>query len=151
MKFAKITNIMLWAIIGISIILVVSLMTNISPDKEDPSMGSWISTNLRWSYILFIFAFGAALVMEIVNTLSDRKATMGALKSIGFFGAIVLIAYIFADDAMPTFFGAQEFIDKGVVTPSIMKWIGTGLIATYILSAISLGAILWSSVSRILK
>ena len=142
---------MLWSIIGISIILLVSLMTNLSPEKEDPGMNSWVSTNLRWSYILMIFAFGAAIVMEVVNTLSDKRATMSALKSIGLFGAVILISYIFADDTMPKFFGAQAFIDKGIVNPSILKWIGTGLIATYILSAISLGAILWSSVSRILK
>ena len=56
-----------------------------------------------------------------------------------------------ASDAMPTFFGAQKFIDDGTVTPSVMKWVDTGLIATYIVFGISVVSILYASVSRLIK
>jgi hypothetical protein len=151
MKFAKITNILLWSILGISIILIVSLMANITDNKEDPGMNSWLSTNLRWSYFLLIVAFAGAVILEFVNTISDKKALKSALTAIGFLCGVLLLSYLFADSSMPTFYGAQKFIDDGTVTPSIIKWIGTGLIATYILSAISIVAIIWSSVSRIFK
>jgi len=151
MKFTKITNILLWVILGISFFLIISLLSNLDENKSDPSMGSWISTNLRWSYVLLIIASFGAVVMEFINTISDKKATKSALVAIAFLGGVVLISYLLADSEMPKFFGAQKFIDNGDVTPSSLKWIGTGLIATYVLSAISIVAIIWSSVSRILK
>jgi hypothetical protein len=151
MKFAKITTILLWVILGISFFLIISLLSNLDENLSDPGMGSWISTNLRWSYVLFFIAFVGAFVLEFINTISDKKATKNALVSIAFLGGVVLLSYLFADSAMPNFFGAQKFIDDGTVTPSILKWIGTGLIATYILSGLSIVAIIWSSASRIFR
>jgi hypothetical protein len=52
---------------------------------------------------------------------------------------------------MPTFFGAQKFIDDGTVTPSVMKWVDTGLILTYIVLGISFASIIYASVSRLIK
>lgn len=151
MKFAKITTIMLWVILAISLFLIISLLSNLDANASDAGMSSWISANLSWSYVLLFIAFIAAIVLEFVNTISDKKATKSALIALGFIGGVMLISYIFADSEMPKFFGAQKFIDDGTVTPSSLKWIGTGLIATYILSAISIAAIIWSSVSRIFK
>lgn len=151
MKFAKITTIMLWVILAISLFLIISLLSNLDANASDAGMSSWISANLSWSYVLLFVAFIAAIVLEFVNTISDKKATKSALIALGFIGGVMLISYIFADSEMPKFFGAQKFIDDGTVTPSSLKWIGTGLIATYILSAISIAAIIWSSVSRIFK
>lgn len=151
MKFAKITTIMLWVILGISLFLIISLLSNLDANASDAGMSSWISANLSWSYVLLFIAFIAAIVLEFANTISDKKATKSALVALGFIGGVMLISYIFADSEMPKFFGAQKFIDDGTVTPSSLKWIGTGLIATYILSAISIAAIIWSSVSRIFK
>jgi uncharacterized membrane protein YecN with MAPEG domain len=50
---------------------------------------------------------------------------------------------------MPKFFGADKFIENKTVTPSSLRWIGAGLIATYILSAISVVAIIWSSIKNV--
>lgn len=151
MKFAKITTIMLWVILGVSIFLIISLLSNLDENAADPGMANWLSVNLSWSYVLLTIATVAAVVLEFFNTISDKKATKNALIAIGFLGGVILLSYIFADSEMPKFYGAQKFIDDGTVTPSSLKWIGTGLIASYILSAISLVAILWSSVSRIFK
>jgi hypothetical protein len=151
MKFAKITNYMLWAILAISLFLIISLLSNLDSNTSDPGMSTWISANLSWSYVLLFIAFVSAILLEIVNTVSDKKATRSALIALGFIGGVVLISYIFSDSEMPKFFGAQKFIDDKTVTPSSLKWIGTGLIATYILSALSIIAIIWSSISRIFK
>jgi hypothetical protein len=117
----------------------------------DESMSTWISTNLYWSYLLLGISCVAAVVLEFVNTISDKAATKSALVAIGFLGGVVLISYIFSDSEIPKFYGAEKFVEDGTITPSVMLWTGTGLIATYILSAISIVAILWSSVSRIFK
>lgn len=151
MKFAKITTIMLWVILGISLFLIISLLSNLDANASDAGMSTWISANLSWSYVLLFIATIAAILLEFLNTVSDKKATKNALIALGFLGGVLLISYIFADSEMPKFFGAQKFIDDKTVTPSILKWIGTGLIATYILSALSIIAIIWSSVSRIFR
>jgi len=151
MKFAKITNYMLWGLLAISLFLIISLLSNLDANTADPGMATWISANLSWSYVLLFVASVSAILLEIVNTVSDKKATKSALIALGFLGGVVLISYIFSDSEMPKFFGAQKFIDDKTVTPTSLKWIGTGLIATYILSALSIIAIIWSSVSRIFK
>jgi len=151
MKFAKITTIMLYVILGISVFLVISLLSSLDANMADESMSTWISTNLYWTYLLLGIAFVAAVVLEFINTISDKRATKSALIAIGFLGGVILISYLFSDSEIPKFFGADKFVADGTITPSVMRWTGTGLIATYILSAISIIAIVWSSVSRIFK
>lgn len=151
MKFAKITTIMLWVFLAISIFLVISLLANLDANTSNDDMLTWIGANLYWSYVLLVIACVAALVLEFVNTISDKAATKSTLIALGFLGVVIGISYLFSDTKMPTFFGADKFIEDGTVTPTILIWIGTGLIATYILSAIAIGAIIWSSISRIFK
>jgi hypothetical protein len=151
MKFAKITTIMLWVILGISLFLIISLLSNLDANSSDPGMATWISTNLYWTYVLLGISVVAALVLEFVNTISDKKATKSALIALGFMGAVIVVSYLFSDSEIPKFFGAEKFVADGTITPTIMLWTGTGLIATYILSALSIVAIVWSSISRIFK
>lgn len=151
MKFTKITNIMLYVILGISLFLIISLLSNLDANMADEGMSTWITTNLYWAYVLLGIATIAALLLEFVNTISDKKATKSALVALGFSVAVIGISYLLANDEMPKFFGANKFIEDGTITPSSMRWIGTGLIATYILSAISVIAIVWSSITGIFK
>ena len=149
MKFAKITTIMLWVFLGITIVLVISLLSNLS--ETDSGRETWINANLYWAYTLFFISIGAALIMEFVNTATDKKATKSALVAIGFMGVIVGISYMMSSSEIPTFFGVEKFIESGVVNESVSKWIGTGLIATYILSALAVLGIVWSSISSIFR
>ena len=151
MKFAKITTIMLWVILGISLFLIISLLSSLDANTADEGMSTWISTNLYWTYVLLFIACAAALALEFANTISDKTATKSSLIGLGFMGAVIGISYLFSDSEMPKFFGAEKFVTDGTITPTVLIWIGTGLIATYILSAISILAIVWSSISRVFK
>lgn len=151
MKFAKVTTILLWVILAISLFLTVSLLANLDPNATDPGMNTWINANLVWSYILLAICCIAALVLEFINTISDKKAAKNALMGIGLLGAVILISYLISDSEIPQFYGVEKFVEKGELTPSISHWIGTGLIATYILSAISIIGIVYSSVSNFFK
>lgn len=151
MKFAKVTNIMLWVILAISLFLTVSLLSHLSENKSDPGMATWVDANLVWSYILFGIAIVSAVVLEFINTVSDKKATKNALIAIGFLGSVILISYLISSSAIPQFYGSQKFVENGTLTPSVSRWIGTGLIATYILAGLAFIVIVWSSVSRIFK
>jgi len=151
MKFAKITTIMLWVFLGISVFLVISLLSNLNENTSDPAMDTWVNANLYWSYILFFISIGAALVLEAINTAGDKKAAKSAFIAIAFLGAVVGLSYMFSDSVIPSFYGVEKFVESGDLTPNISKWIGTGLIATYILSALAIIGIVWSSISSILK
>lgn len=151
MKFAKITTIMLWVILGISLFLIISLLANLDANTSDAGMITWINANLYWSYVLLGLCCVAAVVLEFVNTISDKQATKSALVGIGLLGAVILVSYLLSDSEIPKFYGADKFVEDGTLTPSVSLWIGTGLIATYILSAVSILGIVYSSISRFFK
>lgn len=150
-KTGKYVSIFMWVIIVVTVILAISLAVNISDNKQDPAMNSWVSTNLSWTYILMVFSVIAVVGFAIFQMATNFDAAKKGLMSLGFMGVVVLVAYMMASDTMPTFFGAQKFIDDGTVTPTVMKWVDTGLIATYIVMGISVVSIVYASVSRLFK
>ena len=150
-KTGKFVTILLWVVIIISAVLVISLMANISDNETDPTMQSWINTNLVWAYILFIVGGGLALFFGIVQMVSDKKAAKAGLIVIVFFGAVVALSYVLASDTMPQFLGVDKFIESGELTTKVAKWIDTGLYATYILFGLAILATAFSSVSRLLN
>jgi hypothetical protein len=151
MKFAKITTIMLWVFLGITVFLVVSLLSNLNENVSDPAMDTWVNANLYWAYILFILSIAAALVLEFANTVTDKKAAKSAAVALVFMGAVIGISYLLSDNTIPKFYGVEKFIESGDLTQNISKLIGTGLIATYILSGLAVLGIVWSSISSIFK
>lgn len=151
MKFARVTTIVFWVILAISFFLIISLITNINPNVTDPDRLKWLGVNLYWSYMLLVIAIVAVLVMEFINSWSDKKTAKNALIKIGLLGAVILVSYLLSDTKMPEFYGAEKFIENGTVTPTKLLWIGTGLIASYILFAISVITILWSAISGFFK
>lgn len=150
-KTGKYVSIFMWVLIVITAILAISLIANLSDNELDPAMNSWVSTNLRWTYILMIFSVIALVGFALYQMATDFAAAKKGLMSLAFMGVVVLVSYVMASDAMPTFFGAQKFIDDGTVTPTVMKWVDTGLIATYIVLGISVASIIYASVSRLIK
>ncbi len=150
-KTGKYVSIFMWVLVIITAILAISLIANLSDNEADPAMNSWVSTNLTWAYILMIFSVVVLVGFALYQTATNFQAAKKGLMAMAFMGVVVLISYIMASDAMPTFFGAQKFIDDGTVTPSVMKWVDTGLIATYIVFGISVVSILYASVSRLIK
>ena len=151
MNFAKITTILLWLILAFSLFLIFSLLTNLDPNTSDPGMLSWIDANLYWSYVLLVIACIAAVALEFANTLSDKRVAKNSLIGIGLLSAVILVSYLLSDTEMPKFFGADKFVENGTVTPTILLWIGTGLIASYILFAISVITIVWSAISSFFR
>lgn len=150
-KIGKYVSIFMWVIIVITAILAISLVANLSDNELDPTMNSWVSTNLTWTYLLLIFSVVALVGFAIYQMATNFAEAKKGLMAMAFMGVVVLIAYMMASDAMPTFFGAQKFIDDGTVTPSVMKWVDTGLIATYLVLGISVVSIIYASLSRIFK
>jgi hypothetical protein len=150
-KTDKYVTIFMWVLILITAFLSISFIANISDNKNDPTMNSWLSGNLVWAYILLALSVVILIVFAIYEMVTDvRVAKKGAI-ALALVGGVVLISYLLASDKMPTFLGVNKFIDDGTLTSSVMKWIDTGLIATYLVLGTSIVSIIYASVSRFLK
>jgi uncharacterized membrane protein YkvA (DUF1232 family) len=150
-KVGKVVTILLWVLLIISAVLIVSMMVNISENEADPTMGSWINTNLVWTYILMAFGAGVAILANIFHMFTDIKAAKKGLISVVFLGAVAIVSYLLASDEIPQFIGVQKFIDDGTLTEQVAKLVDTGLYATYILIGLAVLSIAFSSVTRLFK
>lgn len=151
MKLEKVLSIVLWVLLGVSAVLIVSMMTNISENDADPTMGAWINTNLSWSYILLGIGTVVAIVFALYHTFTDKEAAKRGLMSLVFAGVVLALSYVMASDAIPQFYGVEKFVADGTLDATVSKWVGTTLYATYILLGLSILAIAGSAVTRILK
>ncbi len=149
-KIGKIVTIVLWVLLIISAVLIVSLMVNISDIDTDPTMLSWINTNLIWVYILLIAGAGLAIISGLVQTVSDKKAAKNGIISLAFLGTVALVSFLLASPEMPQFIGVNKFINAGL-TGQVVKMIDAGLYATYILLGLAILSILSSSLTRFIK
>jgi len=150
-KVGKIVTIILWVLLIVSAVLIVSMMVNISENDADPTMGGWINSNLVWAYILLAIGAGIAVLSGLFHMATDMSAAKKGLISLGFLVAVALVSYLLASDAIPQFAGVQKFINDGTLTPQVAKLVDTGLYATYILLAIAILSIIFSSVTRLFK
>jgi 4-amino-4-deoxy-L-arabinose transferase-like glycosyltransferase len=127
-------------------------MVNIDEVNEtDPTMLGWVNSNLIWAYILVAFAAAVAIIAGLLHTLTDKKAAKAGIISIVFLGAVVLISYLLASPEIPSFIGVDKFLNDGTLNAGIAKMVDTGLYATYILLAIAILSIVFSSVTRLFK
>jgi len=150
-KVGKIVTIVLWVLLIISAVLIVSMMVNISENEADPTMGSWINTNLVWTYILMAFGAGIAILASIFHMFTDIKAAKKGLISVVFLGAVALVSYLLGSDEIPQFIGVQKFINDGTLTEQVAKLVDSGLYATYILIGLAVLSIAYSSVANLFK
>lgn len=150
-KTGKIITILLWSLLIVSSVLVISLMVNISENEADPTMGSWINSNLIWAYILVAVGAGIAIVFGLFQMLTDKKAAKGGITAIVFMAAVALVSYLFASSEIPQFIGVDKFISDGTLNEKVAKLVDAGLIATYILLGLSVLSIVFTSVTRLFK
>ena len=150
-KIGKIITILLWVLLIVSAVLIVSLMVNISENDADPTMGSWINSNLIWAYILMAIGAGIAVISGLFHMATDMKAAKGGLIALVFLAVIAVVSYLLASDSIPEFVGVTKFINDGTLTTSVAKMVDTGLIATYFLLALAILSVVSSSVFRLLK
>ena len=147
MKFSRVTTFLLWVILAISLFFIFSLLTNLNLNMDDSDMNKWIDSNLSWAIILLAICCLATLIFEFIHIISDKKIAINSLVVIGLLGSVLLISYILSDSDIPQFNGLDKFIANGTVTPAISLWIGTGLIASYILIAIAILGIIYSTIA----
>ena len=151
-KAGKIVTIVLWVLLIVSAVLIISMMVNIDEANEtDPTMLSWVNTNVIWAYILVVFAAAVAIIAGLFHMVTDKNAAKQGVISIVFLGVVVLISFLLASPEIPQFIGVDKFINDGTLNEGIAKMVDTGLYATYILLGIAVLSIVFTSVTRLFK
>ncbi len=146
-----------YLLFGISIVLLVYFMFNMGAMDADWTANNKhigdnaayasLSTFLTWAYILSGIALLLALVLPLINMIKNPQNLKKMLINVGLIVVVFVIAFLLASgDPLPS-------ISKTVTEASSqsIKTIDTGLIVTYILIAVSFGAIIWGALRNTIK
>jgi hypothetical protein len=135
-KSSKIATIVLWVLMIVSIALCVIMIASID-DQINPGEKArqLIDLNINWAILLFGIAAITVLGFAFVQIIGQKAKIISTLITLVIFGVIFGLSYAFASSELPTFYGVDKFIADGTLTPSVSRWVGTGLNLTYILFA----------------
>ena len=120
---AKFNKILLYVLMGLSVVLGVVFYMNSSSD-------SMISLMRNWAYILFALALLFVIVLPFFH--STGKSKKGALVKLALALVVCVISYLLAS-------GDPVELSKSVAEPSAttLKWVDTGLILCIILAVVA--------------
>jgi hypothetical protein len=145
-SIAKITKVLLWVLIALSIFFALMLFMNTT--EEDVK---WVGNSLKFTYVILILAIAAVILSSLyiftMKLIAKPKSAIMTIITIGILGVIFLIAYSKSSDIpldMPNYEGPDN-------VPGPLKWSDTGLFMMYILFGLSLLAILYAEISRLFK
>ena len=140
----RIATIILYIVAGISVVLAGlyylggSVPETIGTNFEEKNFTSII---LIWAVILFVITGLVTLIFSIFNIVSDPKVVKNFLIVLAMAVVLVVISYFLASSEP-----LANLNIKNPPTASVLRWVGTGLNATYILALISFLGIIASEV-----
>lgn len=102
---------------------------------------------LPLSYILLAVAFLAAVVAPLITIMQDPKQLVKTAIALG---AVVIVFFV-AFSVSPADDVAPRLITKFNISEGLSKYIGAGLVVTYLLMVGSMLAIVFNEVSRLFK
>jgi len=151
-KSSKIASIALWGLSAISIVLFLIMFTSIDSESNPGAKAqNWMSINIKWAEVMFVLAALVAVGFAAVQMFSDKTKAKNGLFVVLLFAVIILVSYLMASNELPVFFGSDKFVADGTLTPSISRWIGTGLNATYITFAGAILSVAYFGVAKLFK
>ncbi len=151
-KGTKLPKIVLWALFSISIVYFILLLTSIENQVNPGAKAeNLISLGIYWTEILTLTGAAIALFYAVKGMFSDKKQALSSLGILGAFALVIIIAYVLSPADIPQFFGVEKFVADGSLTPSISRWVSTGLITTYILASIAILLVIGFSSVKIFK
>ncbi len=101
---------------------------------------------IYWGYFLVIFTAVITILFPIVSMIMNPKEFDQDLYSIGLMVVIAIIAY-----SLSTVGLTDLQLEKLGTTAGTSKYVGAGLIFTYILSCLAVLSIIYASISKIFK
>ncbi|MGK7391699.1 MAG: hypothetical protein ACNS60_15200 [Candidatus Cyclobacteriaceae bacterium M2_1C_046] len=108
-------------------------------------MDNIIDIGLYVSYGLLIIAAVAAIILPLINSLSQPKALLKAGVGVVTLVVIFLIGYVISDSGVTTMYTTLG------VGPETSKFVGGALIAMYILMVIAIIGIIVTEFNKAIK
>jgi len=138
LKLSKVTTITLWALMGISVLLLVLYSGTKSITEE---------TFIIWGYILTVGAAGMAILFPLLQAFSNPKGLKSMAIAIGAIGVLLLASYGLASEEI-----ISNVSLEGVEDPAgLMKYAGTCIYMSYLLLGVAVVSVIISEVSKSFK
>ncbi|KPL12034.1 MAG: hypothetical protein AMS23_08035 [Bacteroides sp. SM1_62] len=150
MKFANIAKYFLWALMGISLVLVaIFFFGGFIEGTEGTSSAEPVITEtiLKWAYVLLGIAALMALVFPLIFIAGNLKSAkrLGIVIVIG--AVLIFISNRLASDEV---LNLIQYTGPDNV-PGTLKTVGTFLIFTYILGIVAILSILLSAIANLFR
>ena len=113
-------------------------------DDAVKATGAGVAPLLYIAYVIMAIVLGLVTVFVLKGVMSGDVTK--TLISVGAFLAVLLISYVMASGSIEGLTPA----DKSEVTESTSKWVGTGLIAFYILAVVAVTTMAFSGVKKVI-
>ena len=133
---SKILRIFLAALLAISALLAILFFVNVISDD----------LLIYWGYFLVIFTAVITILFPIVSMIMNPKNSIKIFIAIGLMVVIAIIAY-----SLSTVGLTDHQLEKLGTTADTSKYVGAGLIFTYILACLAVLSIIYASISKIFK
>ena len=104
-----------------------------------------VSYIILLAQFILLIAVSISLFFSIKNLASDKQNLKKSMMGIGAFLLVILIAFLFSS-------GVETPMKDGeVLSASGARWVETGIRTFYFLTAIAIGAMVFSSVKKLIK
>lgn len=146
LNFKKILNILFLVLIGISLVLLGLFYFGGEVKGAALPTPNFTDSFLNWGIILIFLSGLVTLLAELANIFLQPKKALRTLLSIGIIIVIVLISYALADDT-PLEFGYKnpDNVSETLIFSDVF------IFTTYIIFGISIIALLYTELSRVLR
>lgn len=133
---------------GVSIILIViaAIYQIVIFYQGDSPSDSVLDGYFYVAYIAFGISALFAILFPIIQTVSNPKDAVKSLIGLVFVVALGFVAYAISDNSF-----TPDQLDKMETTVETSRLVGAGLIYTYFVFVLAVGAIIYASISSIFK
>ena len=101
---------------------------------------------LYWGYFLLILVIATTLIVSLLGLLQNPKASLKMLIILVGMVVVFIVAYFMSKNNF-----SPAFLEKQEVTASTVRLVGAGLLVTYLFGLGAIVAIIYSTISRMLK
>ena len=134
-KKLKLVQWLLYAFMGISVLLTILFYINSNPDMM-----------LYWGYVLVILSLIVVLTISITNIVKNPKGSIKMLLIVAIMLIMGFISYAISDNTL-----SPDQLEKYSLTATGVKMVGASLIMTYMIMVGAIGVFLYTSLYRFLK
>jgi hypothetical protein len=120
--------------------LIFSLLVLLAGEE---SLDENVSASIWVTIAMFLVAIAVAVLSSVRGLLINPASLRGALVGVGSLLGIVLVSYLISS--------GSDYESYKNISESGSRWVSTGLNATYIITLIAAGTVLYSSVHRLGK